>query len=106
MRGDEMPDGISLPDQMAYTALRNIYSAYHSKALSKEVASLEKRRLARQYENFKASWVSWEKLAKHHVRVTKDSEAAKNACRKNPTPENALLLCDVLDGLRFMENVT
>ena len=106
MRGDEMPDGLALPDQMAYTALRNIYSAYNSKALSREAARLEKRRLVRQYENVKESWAFWEKLSRHHTKILKESEAAKNACRKNPTPENALLLCDVMDGLRFMENMT
>lgn len=106
MRGDEMPDGLSLPDQMAYTALRNIYTLYHQGHLGREMAAMEKRRLRMEYEKACETWAFWDKLAKHHVRVTKDSEAAKNACRKNPTPENALLLCDVLDGLRFMENMT
>ena len=44
-----------------------------------------------------------DKLTRHHVRVLKDSEAARSAYRKNPTPENALRLCDVLDGLERME---
>ena len=26
MRGEELPDGLSLPDQMAYTCLRHIYA--------------------------------------------------------------------------------
>ena len=34
MRGEELPDGLSLPDQMAYTALRNTYRAYYDKTIS------------------------------------------------------------------------
>lgn len=101
MRGDEMPDNLPLPDQMAYTTLRNIYSAYYSKAISREAASLEKRRLVRQYENAKETWAFWDKLAAHHASILKDSEKARTLCRKNPSPENVLLLCDVIDGIKL-----
>ena len=99
MRGDEMPDGLPLPDQMAYTALRNIYDAYYKKILSRDMAAAEKRKLRWKYEEARKSWDFWEKLGKHHTKILRDSELVKNACRKNPTPENAVLLCDVLDGL-------
>ena len=42
MRGEELPDGLSLPDQMAYTALRNTYRAYYDKTISRDAAAAEK----------------------------------------------------------------
>lgn len=39
MRGEELPDGLSLPDQMAYTALRNTYRAYYDKTISRDAAA-------------------------------------------------------------------
>ena len=39
MRGDEMPEGLSLPDQLAYTALRNVYHAYYNKIISRDAAA-------------------------------------------------------------------
>ena len=41
MRGEELPDGLSLPDQMAYTALRNTYRAYYDKTISRDAAAAE-----------------------------------------------------------------
>lgn len=99
MSGKEMPDGLSLPDQMGYTALWNIYRAYHDKVISRDMAAAEKRRLRREYERARSSWEFWERLAAYHARVLRDTEAAKTACRKDPTAENALRLCSVLDGL-------
>lgn len=99
MHGDEMPDGLPLPDQMAYTTLRNIYRAYHDKTISRDMAAAEKQRLRREYEQMSEAWAFQGRLANHHSRILRDTEAAKTACRKDPTPENAMRFCDVLDGL-------
>ena len=101
MVGSEMPEGLSLPDQMAFTALRNIYDAYHKKLITKDIASAEKRRLRRAYTVAKEAAEFQSKLADHRARQLRDTEAARTACRKNPTTENALLLCNVLDGLEM-----
>lgn len=103
IHGDPMPSGLSLADQMAYTALRQIYHSYRTKAISREMAASEKVQLRRSYEKALEEQFFADKLTRHHVRVLKDSEAAKAVCRKNPTPENARRLCDVLDGLERME---
>lgn len=99
MNGDEMPDGLSLPDQMAYTAMRNVYDAYHKKILSRDMAAAEKQKIRREYEQARDSWQFCDKLAKHHSKVMHDTESVKTACRKNPTPENAIRLCNVIDGI-------
>lgn len=103
MHGGEMPDGLSLPDQMAFTAMRNIYDAYHKKIITKDVAAAEKRRLWRTYTVARETLEFQDKLADHRARQFRDTEAARTACRKNPTPENAVRLCDALDGLERNE---
>ena len=98
-----MPEGLSLPDQMAFTTLRNIYDAYHKKITTKDMAAAEKRRLLRAYTVAREAAEFQDKLADHRARQLRDTEAAKTACRKDPTLANALRLCNVLDGLESNE---
>ena len=100
MRGEELPEGLSLPDQMAYTCMRNIYSLYYSKTISRDWAAAEKQRVRVQWEKAASTMEFDKKLTAHHVKIMRDAEAARTACRKDPTPENALRLCNVLDGLK------
>ena len=99
MRGAEMPDGLSIHDQMAYTSLRTIYHDYHEKRLDRATASVEKRRILAAWDKAKRTADFECKLAFFHARLYKDTEGAKTAVRKNPTKENAITLCNVLDGL-------
>ena len=99
MRGAEMPDGLSTHDQMAYTSLRTLYHDFHEKRLSRETASAEKRRILAAWDKAKRTAEFDRKLTFFHARLYKDTELAKTAVRKDPSPENALRLCNVLDGL-------
>lgn len=99
MRGAEMPDGLSLYDQMAYLSLRTLYHDYHEKRLDRATASAEKRRIVSAWRRAKDAAEFQRKLAFFSARVLKDTEAAKTAVRKDPSPENAIRLCNVMDGL-------
>lgn len=99
MAGREMPEGLSLPDQAAYTAMRNIYDAYRRKAIQRDAASAEKRKVRRRYEQMMEAVSFQDKLAAYHVRLIKAAESAKAAALKDPTPENALRLARIMDGL-------
>lgn len=98
-QGMELPEGLPMADVMAFTALRNIYGAYHDKRLDREQASREKRLLRREWEKAKEAEAFDRKLTDHHVQLIRAVERAVCVCRKDPTPENALRLCDVIDGL-------
>ena len=50
MHDEELPEGLSLPDQMAYTCLRNIYFLYYNKTISRDQAAAEKQRIRVQWE--------------------------------------------------------
>ena len=102
MHGDELPEGLSLPNQMAYTCLRNIYFLYYNKDYFTEddVKTLDSiQRVRVQWERAASAAEFERKLSEHHARVIRETEAAKTACRKDPTAENALRLCNVMDGL-------
>lgn len=99
-----MPDGLSLPDQMAYAALRSIYRDFHEKRLDREQAAREKRLIRREWEKAKEAEAFERKLADYHVRLRRAIERAACACRKEPTAESALRLCDVIDGLEREAN--
>lgn len=99
MRGEAMPDGLCLADQMAFTTLRNIYWSYREKRMGREQAAAEKKVLRREWEKAVETAAFDRKLTDYHVRQIKAQEHAVCVCRKDPTPENALRLCDVIDGL-------
>lgn len=99
MADREMPEGLSLADQSAYTAIRNIYAAHRAGRLSREAGAAEKRRVKRQYDLEAGEREQERKLAFHRARVIRLTEQAMNAVRKNPTSENALRLVDILDGI-------
>ena len=85
MHGEELPEGLSLPDQMAYTCLRNIYFLYYNKTISRDQAAAEKQRIRVQWERA-ASAVEFErKLSEHHARVIRPRlPAGKIRQRKTP----------------------
>lgn len=99
MQGAEMPDGLSLYDQMAYISLRTLYHDYHERRLDRATASAEKRRIFGAWDKAKRTAEFERNLAFFHARVIRDADAAKAAARKEPSPENAIRLCNVLDGL-------
>ena len=99
MQGAGMPDGLSMYDQMAYISLRTLYHDYHEKRMDRATASAEKRRIFGAWDRAKRTAEIERKLAFFHARLYKDTEMAKTAVRKDPSPENAIRLCNVLDGL-------
>ena len=99
MADREMPEGLSLADQSAYTAIRNIYAAHRAGRLSREAGAAEKRRVKRRYDLEMGEREQERKLAFHRARVIRLTEQAMTAVRKDPSPENALRLVDVLDGI-------
>lgn len=99
MHGEELPDGLSLPDQMAYTCLRHIYAMYYSKTISRDRAAAEKQRVRRAWQSMSEQIDYESKLALQRAQILRDTETAKTDCRKDPSPENALRLCNALDGI-------
>lgn len=99
MADREMPEGLSLADQSAYAAIRNIYAVHRAGRLSREAGAAEKRRVKRQYDLEAGEREQERKLAFHRARVIRLTEQAVTAVRKDPSPENALRLADVLDGI-------
>ena len=99
MRGDEMPDGLPLPDQMAYTAMRNIYDAYHKKIISRDVAAAEKRKVRKEYEQSVKEVNFQKKLAYFRSELSRKTEIASTDFRKNPTIEGAIRIVKIVDGI-------
>ncbi len=99
MKGAEMPDGLSIYDQMAYLSLRTLYHDYHERRLDRKTASAEKRRILGAWDRAKHTAEFDRKLALFRARICKETEGVKTAVRKDPSPENAIKLCNVLDGL-------
>lgn len=98
MRGEELPEGLSLVEQMAYIALRHIYWQHGQQMISREQAAREKQKLRRTYEMASETLARYEKMLAQQAKVYKETELARSRVRHDPTPENALALCTAIDG--------
>ena len=100
MRNDDMPDGLCVYEQAAFQALRWLYRLYHEKAIDRETAGKEKRKLRKaldaEIENAKFQ----DGLARRRSEMFKRVESANSAYRLsgNHTPE-ADRLSDTILGL-------
>lgn len=98
-----MPEGLGLVEMRAWQALRFLYDRSRLGTVTAELGSVEKRKILLALKFDQATQAFQNKLTDHHRRILRDTEAAKTAARKDPTPENILRLCDVLDGLEVMD---
>lgn len=95
MRGDTMPDGLTLTEQKTWQALSYLYGRYRLKLISREDGGAEKKKIIKTHE----SGVADDRLAKWTADLRRDIEAAQNAYRKDRSLENADGLSMTLDGL-------
>lgn len=99
MRGDPMPDGLCIYDQAAFQALRCLYRSFRDQMMGRDAAAEEKKKILKALDDAVKEAAFQDRLAFHRAQVIRLTEAAKAAVRKNPSPENALQLVQVLDGL-------
>ena len=94
LAGAPMPEGLEMPEQMLYQALASLYGRFRANLIDKESAAKEKQAIADAYHWYKKDFetsYAW-------IWILHNIEIAVSACRKDPTPENALVLCEVLEG--------
>lgn len=96
MLGDEMPDGLDLPDQLTFLCLRRLYAQKRNGIIDRATGSSEKKNLGRQRNVWMERLHAEEKLAQHCAKMFRDIEAAANAYAKERTLENADRLYQVL----------
>ena len=103
MHGDPMPDDLCIYDQAAFQALRSLYHSFRDKVIDRETASVEKRKILKALDDATKLAIFQDNLAFCRSEVNRLTESAKAAVRKDPTPENALQLVRVLDGMAAEE---
>lgn len=97
-QGAPMPDGLSLPDQLAYQFLKNLYDRIRRGSVTREQAALEKGRMTHQYNLAKDKLSRYSVLGDRWANLLKRAEGAQIRYQMDRTLENADLLSLVLDG--------
>ena len=94
MAGQEMPDGLSYPDQLLYQAVALLYARYRAGNISRDQAVREKKKLLDEYRVYQFQ----EQMGKEWVDVIKLTDLARADYMKNRTLENADRLVAILEG--------
>ena len=97
-QGFPMPDGLSLPDQLAYQFLKNLYDRIRRGSVTMEQAALEKGRMTHQYNLAKETLSRYSALGDRWSELLKRTEGAQIRYQMDRTLENADLLSAVLNG--------
>lgn len=99
MRADELPDGLSMPDQMMFLNLREIYHQFHEGIIDRGRAVVEKRKLLNEYRIQKFWCEIWISAAKREQsiellmsEILKDVELMQN--------DKVKKLVSAIDGIR------
>lgn len=95
IRGEEMPDGLSYPDQILFLQLRSLYAQKRAGIIDRDTAVTEKKKLLDEYRMYQFR----EQMGEKWVQVIKNTDIARAEYRKNRTLENADKLVAVIEGL-------
>ena len=101
MRGEEMPDGLSLADQEFFQGLAYIYARYRMKVIDRATGSREKGKLRHAYEQRKNLEEFQKKLADKRSKTLRETESAITRYRKERTLEAAVMVADLVDGAKL-----
>lgn len=94
MRG-EVPDDLPLIDAGACFRLVQIYKRVYAAGNTDEA----RRRGQMEKESLWKTWTFDKRLLKLRTAVIAATEILRSKVRKNPVSENALALCDAIDGI-------
>ena len=94
MNGEEMPAGLSAPDQLLFQSLRYLYVQWRHGVIDKDAAIKEKRMMVGTWQNHRF----WDELFAKVTEQIKLTELARAEYRKSPTVENGMKLVRILEG--------
>lgn len=97
-QGNPMPDGLSLPDQLAYQFLVNLYDRLRRGVITRDQAAEEKGKMTYQHSVSNNILNSYQTMGSWWAGMHKALEAAQIAYQKDRTLENADRLSAALDG--------
>lgn len=95
----EIPDNMPLYEEAAFSAMVFVYRLYYNNMVTRDSAASQKQRIYRKYDDAKKQQEFSDRLAEFRARILKETEDAATKCRKDPTPENAIALCDAIHGI-------
>ena len=99
VRGDSMPDGLPVEEQLAFQAMALLYARFWLNQISREKGSAEKGKIVYQTELLKRKLQTKEQLVKRSAEFFLQVEKAANQYAEDRTPENAENLWLTVSGL-------
>lgn len=89
MKGEPMPEGLSLAEQCAFQTMAGLYARFRLRAIDREAGHREKLMILRTLEERKKTDNFAKRLNDHHAQVIKGTELALSAYMREPSIENA-----------------
>lgn len=99
MDGAEMPEGLSLEEQLAFQAMAHLYARFNMKVIDRERGHIEKGRVKHALECRQRNADMSRRLTEKHVKLLKDLEGAACEYAKTRTLEEADRMYQVVYGM-------
>lgn len=97
--GAEMPDGLSLEDQLAYLSMRIIYRDFRAGVTDKTKAAAEKRKIFMEWRKRTEAREAADRMTDQHIRLWREGELAREKYRKERSLEAADMMLRVMEGV-------
>ena len=89
-QGAPMPDGLSLPDQLAFRFLSSMYASIRAGSITRERAISDKGKMTYQYNIANESMKQWKELGQHWSNIIKYVEFAQKYSLQGTTQSRYL----------------
>lgn len=96
MRGDPMPDGLPLEEQLAFQALAHLYARFRLHKITREAGREEKGKILSELERNRRRVHTQENLVRCSVEMVRAVESAANTYAGERTVEHADRLYEAL----------
>lgn len=103
MRGEEMPNGLDMVDQLTFLCLRMLYAQKRAGIIDRETGTREKAKLGYQRGVWERKFMLRERVVQHSAEMLKAVELAASAYAKERTLENADAIHKALYGLEVRQ---
>lgn len=82
-----MPDGLRVPEQYLFLAMRALYTVYQYGSIKRDQAKQEKTKILKDYEDFVLKW----KIVSQHMQMLRAVQRYEGSIRESG--------CDICEGL-------
>lgn len=96
LRGEPMPDGLSMPEQMYFLSIRRLYKDWKAEIITEQEARAEKRKIEDGYLDTVYTYQMWKHYTEIHDIFVKEFHRNGTNCEKCADCRLYMAICGLI----------